>query len=60
VRLHSEVRMTDTEELTALAERFLDLWQDNVRAWAAERDLLTPEDLAELLKDHIQSGGGHD
>ncbi|MCJ9428393.1 hypothetical protein [Kordiimonas marina] len=52
--------MTDTEDMTALAERFLDLWQDNVRAWAAERDLLTPEDLADLLKDHIQTGGGHD
>lgn len=40
----------------ALASEFLDLWQDNIRAWAIERELLTPADLLDLLQE---SSSGH-
>lgn len=37
------------DDAQALAERFLDLWQENVRLWASDRDILTAGELAELL-----------
>lgn len=40
------------EALDVLAEEFLDLWQDNIRLWAEERDLFTLQNFIEMLKTH--------
>jgi len=41
--------MTKTDELEKLAEDFLDLWQENIRLWSVDRELLPLEDLLALV-----------
>ncbi|MBL4838650.1 MAG: hypothetical protein JKY34_13840 [Kordiimonadaceae bacterium] len=37
------------KQLVALAEEFLDLWEENIRLWAEEKDLFTLRSLLENL-----------
>ncbi len=37
------------EDIDKAADVFLALWQENIRLWAAEKELLTPHELATLL-----------
>lgn len=39
---------SDTE-LIEIVENFLDLWQENIRLQAVDRELLTPADMVEML-----------
>jgi len=45
--------MTDKPELEKLAEDFLDLWQENIRLWSVDRELLPLEDLLALVTPPI-------
>jgi predicted metalloprotease len=44
----SDLTMRD-EDIDKAADIFLGLWQENIRLWAAEKDMLTPKELAALL-----------
>jgi hypothetical protein len=49
---HASVRdslMLD-EDIDKAADIFLTLWQENIRLWATEKELLTPQELAALLE----------
>lgn len=37
------------EDIDEAADIFLTLWQENIRLWATEKELLTPQELAALL-----------
>ncbi len=37
------------EDIDKAADIFLTLWQENIRLWATEKELLTPQELAALL-----------
>ncbi|WP_262692042.1 hypothetical protein [Kordiimonas aestuarii] len=37
------------EDIDKAADVFLSLWQENIRLWAMEKELLTPTELAMLL-----------
>lgn len=54
----SEMSLVDQSgtEVVELVEVFLDLWQENIRLQAVDRELLTPADMLELLQD-MQSHG---
>ena len=47
--------ISNTEEqayqmhLHALAEEFLDIWQENIRLWSEEKDLFTLKSVLELM-----------
>lgn len=41
------------EETEQAADLFLTLWQENIRLWAQERDLLPHSELADLLRADI-------
>ena len=41
--------MTEKADVEKLVTEFLDLWQENIRLWSVDKELLTPEDLRELL-----------
>jgi len=41
--------MTETDALEKLAEDFLDLWQENIRLWSVDKELLPLEDLLALV-----------
>ena len=41
------------ENIEQLADEFLDLWQDNIRLWAEERDLFTLQNFIETLKKQL-------
>lgn len=41
--------MMENVELEKRVTEFLDLWQENIRLWSVDRELLTPEDLRSLL-----------
>ena len=45
------------DDIEKAAEIFLGLWQENIRLWASEKDLLTPQELAALL---AAAGGASD
>ncbi|NVJ68743.1 MAG: hypothetical protein HWE08_00230 [Alphaproteobacteria bacterium] len=38
------------EDIEQAADLFLTLWQENIRLWATEKDLLPHAELAELLE----------
>jgi hypothetical protein len=38
------------EDIDKAADIFLTLWQENIRLWATEKELLTPQELAALLE----------
>lgn len=44
------------QNIDALADAFLDLWQDNIRLWSMERDLFTLESLIEAVNNSTQAG----
>lgn len=46
---YSEIVMRD-EDIEQAADLFLTLWQENIRLWATEKDLLPHAELAELLE----------
>ena len=41
--------MTENAELEKHVAEFLDLWQENIRLWSVDKELLTPDDLKALL-----------
>lgn len=45
---YSEIIMRK-DEIDQVADLFLTLWQENIRLWAAEKDLLPHRELAALL-----------
>lgn len=56
--------MTDNAELEKLAEDYLDLWQENIRLWSVEKELLPLSDLLMLvsprapMQDSLDGNGG--
>ncbi len=46
---YSEIVMRD-EDIEQAADLFLTLWQENIRLWATEKDLLPHAELAALLE----------
>ncbi len=38
------------EDIDKAADVFLALWQENIRLWAVEKELLAPRELAALLE----------
>jgi len=50
----------EDQEIEQAAELFLDLWQENFRQWALERDLLPHRDLAALIGVAVGVGDSDD
>ncbi len=47
--------MNTENDMDMLVEEFLDLWQENVRLWAIEREMLSPAALKEILEPALDA-----
>jgi len=52
--------VTKEADIDALAEAFLDLWQENIRLWAVDNELLPLSELLELVKTGTNGGCSDD
>ena len=52
--------MTKNAELEKLAEDFLDLWQENIRLWSVDKELLPLADLLALVSPESEAPNGAD
>lgn len=48
------------EDIDKAADVFLTLWQENIRLWAVEKELLTPRELEALLEAAGLAGSAGD
>jgi hypothetical protein len=49
-------RMSKADDIDKLAEEFLDLWQENIRLWAVDKELLPLSDLVALVSPDGNEG----
>lgn len=52
--------MSKNDDINQLAEEFLDIWQENIRLWAVEKELLPLPELLELVKGGKERGDKDD